>query len=132
MRANLPDGTAVEWRRDLTLELLPGERIELPEWRAAVDMIEGPEGVAPDLANGVVLHEVGRYWLRAGRDDLNVVCVDPAVIDRINQHARPVGHGAVSPRGVVRNLCNCAAWFDGTLSCLMTGEPSRSLAQFGG
>lgn len=131
MRAYFPDGSAVECRRDLVLELLPAERLELRDRPAHIDVVECPDGDAPDLVNGIVLNAIGRYWLRVDNTDLHLVCFEQTVLVRISEHTRPIGHGAVDPRGVVRNLCNSAPWFDGTLACLMTGDPARSLAKFG-
>jgi hypothetical protein len=138
------DNSNVAVRPSLTLELLPDEVLEL---RAAsqIEFVDGPVGHAPTVADGlIILHEIGRYWFKltnasGERQDLRLLCFEPAVLAFTSTQVRGVGHGdsemrtpsSSKIRSVVKSLANHADFFDGKLASLTTGEPSRSLAPHG-
>jgi hypothetical protein len=127
----------VEIRHDLVLGCLPGGKLWLDPEPDSLTLRDGPGGEPPTLygESSITLHEVGRYRFtleRHGRRvDLNLVCIEPGLLDWVTRARRPAaGNGGeqADPAMIIRSLCACE-WFDGTVACVTTGEPSRSLSQ---
>jgi hypothetical protein len=134
-------GTEVtECRGDLTLELLPSEPIELRPTPDTIEIADAPGGVPASIEGGAItLHEIGRYQLRVTRggvrQDLMLVCFEPALLTHIQQQCRSLGHGgaevdARKVRSVVRSLAQ-SSWFAGRIADVTTGDPSRSISLHG-
>lgn len=135
--------SAVTVRHDFPLEIQEGEMITVRGTDRPVEsiaVVDAPGGAPPTISKDTIVpHEVGRYHFRVidstTRHDLHCVAFEPELLTFIGKHCQSVGHGgadldAAKIRSIVRALC-AAPWFDGTVACVTTGEPARSLRQFG-
>lgn len=137
------DQSNVNIRHDLVIDLRSDELAELRP-ASEIELMDAPGGEAPTVEGSTVRCVTpGRHRFRVinafGRQDLHVMCVSDDVFEFVRGQVRTAGHGDTGGtpvsdakiRSVVKSLANNAEWFDGTVASLTTGEPSKSLAQFG-
>lgn len=140
MRALL-NGSFVELRTGISLEIFPAEPIEFPDSNA-IEIVSSPSGEGATLEDRTLrVTDVGRYHLRltsersGERSDLYLVCCEPALLPFIEPQLRSLGHGgddrATAERA--RLICRSLAqepWFSGRIDDT-TAHPSRSIASRG-